>query len=242
MLMPKRTKHRKQHRGRMKGLAKGARELHFGDYGLVALEPCWLTNRQMEAARVAIVRHLRRGGKTWFRVFPDKPYTKRPAETRMGSGKGSVEGWVAVVKRGRVIMELAGVPEDAALEALRRASHKLPIKTKIVIRASQKEVVLENGSNGTVDAAAPGMAEEVIHADASVATEAVMETEAVSETETTADAPAPEVSSEVSVETGDETTEEPVAEAVAEVAEEPAADAPAETGTEEEKSHEIDEA
>jgi large subunit ribosomal protein L16 len=137
MLMPKRTKHRKQHRGRMKGIAKGARELNFGDYGLVALEPCWLTNRQMEAARVAIVRYLRRGGKTWFRVFPDKPYTKRPAETRMGSGKGSVEGWVAVVKRGRVIMELGGVSESLAMEALRRASQKLPIKVKIISRAAQ---------------------------------------------------------------------------------------------------------
>jgi large subunit ribosomal protein L16 len=137
MLMPKRTKHRKQHRGRMKGVAKGARELNFGDYGLVALEPCWLTNRQMEAARVAIVRYLRRGGKTWFRVFPDKPYTKRPAETRMGSGKGSVEGWVAVVKRGRVIMELGGVSEALAMEALRRASQKLPIRVKIISRAAQ---------------------------------------------------------------------------------------------------------
>lgn len=135
MLMPKRTKYRKQHRGRRTGVSKGARELHFGDFGLVAMEPAWITNRQMEAARVAIVRYLRRGGKTWFRIFPDKPYTKRAAETRMGSGKGSVEGWVAVVKRGRVIMELGGVDEARAREALRRASHKLPIKTKIVSRA-----------------------------------------------------------------------------------------------------------
>ncbi len=134
MLMPKRTKYRKQQRGRMKGLSKGARTVHFGDYGLVALEPAWITNRQMEAARVAIVRYLRRGGKIWFRIFPDKPYTKRPAETRMGSGKGNVEGWVAVVKRGRVILELGGVSEELAYEALRRASHKLPIKTKIVKR------------------------------------------------------------------------------------------------------------
>lgn len=134
MLMPKRTKYRKQQRGRMKGKAKGATELHFGDYGLLALQPCWLTNRQMEAARLAIVRYLRRGGKITFRVFPDKPYTKRPAETRMGSGKGSVEGWVAVVKRGRLILELGGVSEEDALEALRRAAHKLPIQTKIVSR------------------------------------------------------------------------------------------------------------
>ncbi|MER3558280.1 MAG: 50S ribosomal protein L16, partial [Armatimonadota bacterium] len=112
MLMPKRTKYRKQQRGRRKGVSKGARELHFGEYGLVAMEPAWITNRQMEAARVAIVRYLRRGGKIWFRIFPDKPYTKRPAETRMGSGKGSVEGWVAVVKRGRVILELGGVSEE----------------------------------------------------------------------------------------------------------------------------------
>lgn len=134
MLMPKRLKHRKHHRGRMKGVAKGATEVHFGQWGIQALEPCWLTNRQMEAARVAIVRHLRRGGKITFRIFPDKPYTKRAAETRMGSGKGSVEGWVAVVKRGRIILELAGVPEADAMEALRRACHKLPIKTKIVGR------------------------------------------------------------------------------------------------------------
>jgi len=135
MLMPKRTKYRKQQRGRRKGVSKGARELHFGDFGLVAMEPAWITNRQMEAARVAIVRYLRRGGKIWFRIFPDKPYTKRPAETRMGSGKGSVEGWVAVVRRGRIIIELGGVDEARAREALRRASHKLPIKTKIVSRA-----------------------------------------------------------------------------------------------------------
>lgn len=144
MLMPKRTKYRKQQRGRMKGLSKGARELHFGDYGLVALEPAWITNRQMEAARVAIVRYLRRGGKIWFRIFPDKPYTRRPAETRMGSGKGNVEGWVAVVKRGRIIVELGGVPEDLAREALRRASHKLPIKTKIISRTpTQAAAALE---------------------------------------------------------------------------------------------------
>jgi len=135
MLMPKKTKYRKQQRGRRKGISKGARELHFGDYGLVAMEPCWLTNRQMEAARDAIVRCLKRGRKIWFRIFPDKPYTKRAAETRMGGGKGSVEGWVAVVKRGRIILELGGVDEARAREALRRASHKLPIKTRIVTRA-----------------------------------------------------------------------------------------------------------
>ena len=149
MLMPKRTKYRKQQRGRRKGVSKGARELAFGDFGLVAMEPAWITNRQMEAARVAIVRYLRRGGKTWFRIFPDKPYTKRAAETRMGSGKGSVEGWVAVVKRGRVIMELGGVDEARAREALRRASHKLPIKTKIVSRADfQHGIETETATGG----------------------------------------------------------------------------------------------
>jgi large subunit ribosomal protein L16 len=135
MLMPKRVKHRKQHRGRMRGLAKGGTEVHFGDYGLLALESGWITNRQIEAARVAMTRHIRRGGKVWINIFPDKPYTKKPAETRMGSGKGNPEGWVAVVKRGRVMFELSGVPEPIAKEAIMRAAHKLPIKTKFVTRA-----------------------------------------------------------------------------------------------------------
>ena len=134
MLAPKKVKHRKQHRGRRRGMAKGGTEIHFGDYGLVALEPAWITNRQIEAARVAITRHIRRGGKVWINIFPDKPYTKKPAETRMGSGKGSPEGWVAVVKPGRVMFELAGVPEPLAREALRLAGHKLPVKTKFVRR------------------------------------------------------------------------------------------------------------
>jgi large subunit ribosomal protein L16 len=134
MLMPKRVKHRKQHRGRMKGQAKGGTEVHFGDYGLLALEPGWVTNRQIEAARVAMTRHIRRGGKVWINIFPDKPVTKKPAETRMGSGKGNPEGWVAVIKPGRVMFELSGVPETIAREAISRAAHKLPIKTKFIVR------------------------------------------------------------------------------------------------------------
>ncbi|HEX2068748.1 MAG TPA: 50S ribosomal protein L16 [Actinomycetota bacterium] len=134
MLMPKRVKHRKQHRGRMRGRAKGGTEVHFGDYGLLALEAGWLTNRQIEAARVAMTRHIRRGGKVWINIFPDKPYTKKPAETRMGSGKGNPEGWVAVIKPGRVLFELSGVAEPIAREAMMRAAHKLPIKSKFITR------------------------------------------------------------------------------------------------------------
>jgi len=134
MLMPRRTKYRKAHRGRMKGLACRGNELDFGDFGLQALEPCWLTARQIEAARVAITRTAKRGGKLWIRVFPDKPYTKKPPETRMGKGKGSVEYYVAVVKPGQVIFELAGVPRELAVEAIRLAGHKLPIKTRFVER------------------------------------------------------------------------------------------------------------
>lgn len=134
MLMPKRVKHRKVARGRMKGKSKGATKLDFGDYGLQALEPGWITNRQIEAARVALARAVRRGGKVWIRIFPDKPFTKKPAETRMGSGKGNVEGWVAVVKPGRVLFEMGGLPQEAAQEAMRLAGHKLPIKTKFITR------------------------------------------------------------------------------------------------------------
>jgi large subunit ribosomal protein L16 len=139
MLMPKRVKYRKQMRGRLKGKASRGAEISFGEYGLQALEPCWMTSRQIEAARRAIVRHVRRGGKLWIRVFPDKPVTAKPAETRMGSGKGSVDHWVAVVKPGRIIFEIAGVPEEAAREALRLASHKLPIKTQFVMRTGLEE-------------------------------------------------------------------------------------------------------
>ncbi len=134
MLMPKRTKYRKQMRGRMKGKASRGAEVSFGDYGLQALEPCWMTSRQIESARRAIVRYVRRGGKLWIRVFPDKPVTAKAAETRMGSGKGAVDHWVAVVKPGRMLFEMTGVSEEDAKEAFRLAAHKLPIKTQFVRR------------------------------------------------------------------------------------------------------------
>ena len=135
MLMPKRTKWRKQQRGRMRGSAKRGAHIAFGQYGLKALEPAWITSRQIEAARIAMTRHIKRGGKVWIRIFPDKPVTQKPAETRMGKGKGTPEYWVAVVKPGRVLFELEGISEELAREALRLASHKLPIKTKFVSRA-----------------------------------------------------------------------------------------------------------
>ncbi|WP_422448638.1 50S ribosomal protein L16 [Thermoanaerobacterium sp. DL9XJH110] len=134
MLMPKRVKYRKQQRGVIKGKAHKGTEVTYGDYGLQALEPAWLTSQQIEAARVAMTRFIKRGGKVWIKIFPDKPVTKKPAETRMGSGKGSPELWVAVVKPGRVLFELGGVSEEVAKEAMTLASHKLPIKTKIVKR------------------------------------------------------------------------------------------------------------
>jgi large subunit ribosomal protein L16 len=134
MLMPKRTKFRRQHRGRMAGKPDRGTRLSFGEYGLQALEPCWLTSRQIEAARVAMTRHARRGGKVWIRVFPDKPVTKKPAETRMGKGKGTPEFWVAVVKSGRMLFEMGGVADDVAREAMRLAAMKLPIRTRIVAR------------------------------------------------------------------------------------------------------------
>jgi large subunit ribosomal protein L16 len=134
MLMPRKSKHRKQFRGRRAGTAKGQTTVQFGDYGIKSLETGWVTNRQIEAARIAMTRKIRRGGKVWINIFPDKPFTKKPAETRMGSGKGSPEGWVAVVKPGRVMFELAGVQEDLAKDALRLAAQKLPLKTKFVKR------------------------------------------------------------------------------------------------------------
>ncbi|MFP4527561.1 MAG: 50S ribosomal protein L16 [Candidatus Kapaibacterium sp.] len=134
MLSPKRVKRRKTQRGRMKGKAQRGHRVTFGAFGLKALEPHWITNRQIEAARIAINRYLKRDGKVWIRVFPDKPYTKKPAETRQGSGKGSPEGWVAVVRPGRILFEVDGVSRELAMEALRLASHKLPIKTKFVSR------------------------------------------------------------------------------------------------------------
>jgi len=139
MLMPKRVKYRKTHRGRMKGKAGRGTEMVFGEYGLRALEPCWMTSRQIEAARRAIVRHMKRSGKYWIRIFPDKPVTKKAAETRMGSGKGAVDHWVAVVKPGRILFEVSGVREPVAREAMRLAAHKLPIKTQFVDRASEGE-------------------------------------------------------------------------------------------------------
>jgi large subunit ribosomal protein L16 len=137
MLQPRRVKYRKVHRGRRKGKAQAGNSVAFGEYGLQALEPAWLTSRQIEAARRAIVRHIRRGGQIWIRIFPDKPVSKKPAETRMGGGKGSPDHWVAVVKPGRMLFELAGVKEETAKEALRLASHKLPIDVQFVARAER---------------------------------------------------------------------------------------------------------
>ena len=142
MLMPKRVKYRRVQRGRMTGKATRGNFVSYGEFGLQATEPCWITANQIEAARVAMTRYIKRGGKVWIKIFPDKPVTAKPAETRMGSGKGSPEYWVAVVKPGRVMFEIAGVPEETAREALRLASHKLPCKTKIVKREAE---VSENG-------------------------------------------------------------------------------------------------
>ena len=139
MLMPKRVKHRKQHRGRRDGKASGGTVISFGEYGMQAQESCWMTANQIEAARIAINRYIKRGGKIWIRVFPDKPFTKKPAETRMGSGKGAPDGWVAVVKPGRILFELAGVDEATAREAMRLASHKLPISVKFLKRTASAE-------------------------------------------------------------------------------------------------------
>ncbi|BBD54550.1 MULTISPECIES: 50S ribosomal protein L16 [Planktothrix] len=139
MLSPRRTKFRKQQRGRMRGQATRGNDLNFGDFALQALEPCWITSRQIEAARRAMTRYIRRGGKIWIRIFPDKPVTMRAAETRMGSGKGAPEYWVAVVKPGRVLFEIAGVTEEIAREAMRLAAFKLPIKTKFIARPVDEE-------------------------------------------------------------------------------------------------------
>ena len=138
MLMPSKVKYRKQQRGRMRGTAYKGSELSFGEYGLQALEPGWVTNRQIEAARVALTRHIKRGGKVWIRIFPDKPITKKPAETRMGKGKGSPEGWVAVVKPGRILFELEGVTPEIAVKAMALAQAKIGIKTKFVVREEAK--------------------------------------------------------------------------------------------------------
>jgi large subunit ribosomal protein L16 len=134
MLLPKRVKYRRQHRGKMRGNAKGGTEVTFGEYGLQALEASWITNRQIEAARIAMTRYMKRGGKVWIKIFPHKPYTAKPLEVRMGSGKGAPEGWVAVVKPGKILFEVAGVSEEIAREAFRLAMHKLPVKCKFVKR------------------------------------------------------------------------------------------------------------
>ena len=141
MLSPKRVKFRRQHRGRRHGLSRGQQQVEFGEYGLKALEQGWLTNRQIEAARIAMTRKIKRGGKVWINVFPDKSFTKKPAETRMGSGKGSPEGWVAVVKPGRVLFEMEGVDEERAREAMRLAAQKLSIKTRFVTRKDQEGII-----------------------------------------------------------------------------------------------------
>src|SRR6187401_3685980 len=139
MLMPKKVKHRRVMKGRMRGKATRGENLDFGDFGLKAMDAGWITDRQIEAARIAMTRHVKRGGKIWIRMFPDKPITKKPAETRMGSGKGAPDHWVAVVKPGRILFEMAGVDHDSAIEAMRLASHKLPVQTRVVVRESVKE-------------------------------------------------------------------------------------------------------
>ena len=160
MLMPKRVKYRRVHRGRRRGAPSGGQHVDFGEYALQAMEVCWMTNNQIEAARIAMTRKIRRGGKIWIRVFPDKPFTKKPAETRMGKGKGAPEGWVAVVKPGRILFEMAGVAEDLAKEAMRLAAHKLPIATRFVTKrlrrpsgAAKRAAVVTAGSAEPVAAA-----------------------------------------------------------------------------------------
>ena len=148
MLIPKRVKRRRVHRGRMTGKANKGNRVAYGEYGLMALEPGWITSNQIEAARIAMTRYIKRGGKVWIDIFPHKPVTKKPAETRMGSGKGSVEYWVAVVKPGRVLFEMAGVPEDIAKEAMRLAGHKLPIKTKFMVKGQANPVTGEVPEGG----------------------------------------------------------------------------------------------
>ncbi|MBS6028210.1 MAG: 50S ribosomal protein L16 [Negativicoccus succinicivorans] len=143
MLIPKRVKYRKQFRGRMKGRANRGNKVSHGEFGLVAMEPAWITNRQIEAARIAMTRYIKRGGQVWIKIFPDKPVSKKPAETRMGKGKGAPEYWVSVVRPGRVMFEMAGVTPEIAKEAMRLASHKLPIKTKFVVKG-EEEVAGDN--------------------------------------------------------------------------------------------------
>ena len=139
MLIPRRVKHRKQHHPKRSGMAKGGTTIAFGDYGIQALEPAYVTNRQIESARIAMTRYIKRGGKVWINIYPDRPLTKKPAETRMGSGKGAPDHWVAVVKPGRILFEMAGVDHESAVEAMRLASHKLPVATRVVVRETAKE-------------------------------------------------------------------------------------------------------
>ncbi len=153
MLMPKRVKHRKQHRGRRTGKASGGTIVSFGEFGLQAMESCWMTANQIEAARIAMNRYVKRTGKIWIRIFPDKPFTKKPAETRMGSGKGAPEGWVAVVKPGRVLFEMGGVSEEMAREAMRLASHKLPIETKFIMREAVRASSETETASGDIEEA-----------------------------------------------------------------------------------------
>lgn len=153
MLAPRRVKHRKVHRGSRGGNASGGTEISFGDFALQAMDRCWMTSNQIESARIAMTRHVKRGGKIWIRVFPDKSFTKKPAETRMGSGKGAPDGWVAVVKPGRILFEMAGVPEALAKEAMRLAAHKLPIETRFLVRAT-------GGSNGAAGGEEPIVSEQ----------------------------------------------------------------------------------
>lgn len=161
MLAPKRVKYRRTHRGHRRGKASGGTHIDFGDYAIQALESCWMTANQIEAARIAMTRKIRRGGKIWIRVFPDKSYTKKPAETRMGSGKGAPEGWVAVVKPGRVLFEMKGVSEDLAKEAMRLAQHKLPIATRFITRKDQEQAVVPTAAEAAAaEAEAPAAASE----------------------------------------------------------------------------------
>ncbi len=189
MLMPKRTKFRKQFRGRMRGRAKGGDYIAFGDYGLEALDPGWITARQIEAARISMTRHIRRQGKVWIRIFPDKPFTKKPLEQRMGKGKAGVEAWVAVVKPGRIMFEMRGMAPDVAKEAMRLAQHKLPIRTKFVIREGFVYVPPVKGALAAADEAST-TAEDVAADTVEATNEAVdttsEATETIETTETTA--------------------------------------------------------
>src|SRR5262249_22497079 len=184
MLMPKKVKFRKQHRGHRRGKASGGTNLDFGDYGLQALESCWMTANQIEAARIAMTRHIKRGGKIWIRIFPDKPYTKKPAETRMGSGKGAPEGWVAVVKPGRMLFEMAGVSEELAREAMRLASHKLAIDVKFVSKPAGERAEIIIAPAAVPAVAAVGAPASEVETAAAESAEAVAATSpAVSEAE-----------------------------------------------------------